>query len=309
MTVNEKWIERFDLLVKQSGACAWGICRAEPMDNEAAEAMAAWVSNGKNAGMDYLSRHVELKKSLDSVLPGCMSIVSLMFPYYRAIKRTRNSLVFSRHALGEDYHRIVKDRLKPLGEFIRDDFGGRTRICVDSAPVAERYWALKCGAVSVGKNGLVYVPGYGSWIFVGEILSTAELPLKHGGSKSWKLEMCVNCNKCVDACPGHAIEENGKIDCRRCRSYLTVECRDKGFPEGIDLHKRVYGCDICQEVCPANDMPIPDSQCFTPKEELLRLTAEELKTLDDGGFKNLTRGTSITRISLAQLKRNAGIKE
>ena len=306
---GSKWIERFDLLVRQTGACAWGICRATDIDEGVLDEMTEWIAGGKNAGMDYLARHIEMKKNLNSVLPGCRSIVSVIFPYYTTVQRRRGSLVISRHALGDDYHAVIKRQLKPLSAFIMDDFGGKTRVCVDSAPVAERYWALKCGVGSVGKNGLVYVPGYGSWVFVAEILSTAELPERHGGTRSKKLELCEKCNKCVDSCPGHAIESGGKIDCRRCRSYLTVENRDDTLPEGINLRERVYGCDVCQEVCPANDIPLCDSPLFSPRKELLDLTLDELKELDEVRFKALTRGTSMTRINLNQLKRNAGLKE
>lgn len=310
MNVAEsKWIENVDLLVTQAGGCAWGISHAVEMEPEFVAEMDSWIANGKNAEMDYLRRHADLKKNLNTVLPGCRSILVVMFPYYHSFRRNENAMLFSRYALGQDYHTVIKRQLKPLSAFIRDDFEGKTRICVDSAPVAERYWALKCGVGSVGKNGLIYVPGYGSWVFVGEILSTAELPEKHGGAGSLFLEECKDCRKCVDACPGNAIEDKGKIDCRRCRSYLTVEYKGESLPSEVNLKNRIYGCDICQEICPVNNIPIPDSSLFSPKETLVNLSMKDIQSLDEDGFKSLVKGTAATRIDLNQLKRNAGLKD
>lgn len=305
---HSQWIERFAMLVAETGACAWGISDAVDLPEPIMTKLTSWVDRGNHASMDYLRRHLPLKSSPDHVLEGCRSVVSLAFPYYSTAVRPRDALIFSRHALGEDYHRVIKERLRPLCAFIKDDFGGATRTCVDSAPVAERYWAVRCGLGSIGRNGLLYVPGYGSWVFLAEILTTARLPERHGGANDWRLAECRECTKCVDACPGNAIID-GTIDCRRCRAYLTIECRDEELPRGVNLGRRVYGCDICQEACPLNAVCPSDSEIFRPRPELLSLTTDDIDRLDAESFKNLTRGSSLSRITLEQLKRNAGRKD
>lgn len=305
---HSQWVENFDVLVRQAGACAWGICDATPLPQEVVDDMRRWIEHGNHAGMHYLARHADLKSSPQNVLPESRSVVSLVFPYYTsAVCNNTDTLIVSRHALGNDYHKVIKKRLQPLCHFIRDDFGGRTRGCVDSAPLAERYWAVKCRLGAIGRNGLLNVPGYGSWVFLAEILTTALLPAHYGKVEHHLLADCADCRKCLDACPGRAIAPGNKIDSSRCRAYLTIENRESELPEGVNLNRRIYGCDICQEVCPANSFPIPESDIFSPRHELLNLTREQIEALDHDSFRALTSGTSMERITLSQLKRNAGI--
>lgn len=298
------WADSFNRLALQAGACAWGSVKASELPAEVYERMSHWVEAGSNATMDYLARHLNLKKSLSSVLPECSSILSFAFPYFHEVANRDNALRFSRYAMGHDYHVALRKRLKPLAAYLKDEFGGRTRICVDSAPVAERFWALQCGVGSIGRNGLLYVPGYGSWVFLAEILCTACIPERNGGAHAGMPGQCESCRLCADACPGKAIGDSCTVDCRQCRSYLTIECRDDRLPEGINLGNRIYGCDICQEVCPLNRSVAEGLSDFEPLERLTHLTRERIKEMGEQEFLSITKGTPLTRITLAQLKRN-----
>lgn len=302
-----RWIDGFDRLAHQAGACGWGITRAREVDTGIIEKMARWVAGGGNASMDYLRRHVELKRTPDSVLPGCRSVVSLVFPYYSEVDRRNTDIRVSRFALVPDYHKVLKKRLKPLEAFIKEGFGGLTRACVDSAPVAERFWATACRLGSIGRNGLFYAPGYGSWVFLAEILSTGELPEKHGDAPDWRLQACENCGRCLDACPGHALQSDRTIDCNVCRAYLTIECRDSTLPAGVDLRGNVFGCDICQEVCPANKDINRDNGCLGVRNDIAVLSKAGIEAMDEEKFHEIAAGSALKRITLQQLKRNAGL--
>lgn len=305
--VPSRWIENFSLLARQAGAVAWGSCRASEIPDEITASARRWIDKGCNASMEYLARHVELKKSLESVLPGCRAVISLAFPYNHKITRPKGALEISRYALSEDYHTVIKHRLRPLAAFIKEEYGGKVRTCVDSAPVAERYWAVKCGVGGIGRNGMLFIPGYGSWVFLAEILTTAPIPEKHGDVIAGFPGECENCHKCTDACPGHAIGSDSMVDCRKCRSYHTIENRDMNLPEDIKPGHRVYGCDICQEVCPLNIDETSVSSIFDLKQELLSLTLKQISELDDDHFRALVKGTAMERITLSQLRRNAGL--
>lgn len=302
-----QWIENFNRRALISGACAWGVSRAKSLAAPVIKGIEKWIQEGYHASMTYLERHVPLKNLPESVLPGCKSIISFAFPYSHDIKREPEALMISRHALSEDYHRVLKRQLKPLAQYISDTLGGKTRITVDSAPVAERYWAVNSGVGSIGRNGLLYVPGFGSWVFLAEILCTAELPTHRGNATGSIPAFCAECNRCVESCPEKAILDDNKIDCNKCRSYHTIENREKSLPPTMKLGKRIYGCDICQEVCPLNQSLIVNDSCLTPRKELMNLKISDLNELDVERYKNLVKGSSMERISLEQLKRNAGI--
>lgn len=300
------WIKNLDMLARNAGACSWGISDAGSLPSDIHKKMTDWVRQGFHATMTYLERHLDLKKSPDAVLPQCRSVLSFAFPYYHDVPRRQDAPVISRHAFIDDYHSILKRVLQPLASYIKEEFGGKTRICVDSAPLAERYWAVKSGVGSLGKNGLLFVPGYGSWVFLAEILTTAPLPPKKGEANGAPmLAACENCDRCMKACPGSAIHDS-LIDSRRCRSYLTIENKQEKLPEDINLHNRIYGCDICQEICPANEVIGKGAQCFKIHSELTNLTFDKIKELDEESFAGLTQGTPMQRIKLYQLKRNAG---
>ena len=301
---QSRWIETFDSLARRQSVAAWGIARAQPLPLHVVDTMERWVQAGHHADMDYLSRHVRLKANTGNVLSGCQSVISLAFPYPSKIETSPGACVVSRHAVSDDYHNVLRRQLPALCRFIEETMGGKTRVCVDSAPVAERFWAAQCGVGTPGRNGLLYVPGYGSWVFLAEILTTARLPERNGGAGESTHSLCGDCDRCQRHCPGRALAGDGTLDSRRCRAYLTIECRAEQLPPDVKLGRRIYGCDICQEVCPLNEGVDARDTCFTPREELLWLTADKITSLTPGEFSDLTRGTSMERIALWQLRRN-----
>lgn len=269
-----------------------------------------------------MCRHAELKSTLETVLPGCKSIVCFAFPYEGSVVYKSGRLRISRYAIREDYHRVIREILKPISKLIEDQWDCRTRICVDSAPVAEKYWAVSSGLGRIGRNGLLYVEGYGSFVFLGEILSTAKLGvLDIPFSGTYRVlnldeertedpgteELCGDCRRCITACPEGAIMTGGEIDCNRCRSSLTIESSEPTLDEGLVLGNRVYGCDICQEVCPLNENRLKrelEENFFPERSGLLELRKEDVLGMIEEEFDRLFRGTPVHRLGLDRLRRN-----
>ena len=174
-----------------------------------------------------------------------------------------------------------------------------TRVCVDTAPIFERYWAQQAGVGFIGRNSMLIVPEVGSYVFIGIILSTID----------WQPDEpcmldCIGCNACIRHCPGKAISLNGTIDARRCHSYLTIEYRGE-LPDELDLNGKVYGCDMCQNVCPHNlNAPTSNISEFLPRKEILSLTHEDIDAMTQDDFSRIFRRSAIKRTKLTGLHRN-----
>ena len=177
--------------------------------------------------------------------------------------------------------------------------GAQCRVTVDTAPLRERYWAVEAGLGFIGVNNQLIIPGTGSWVLLGEIITT--LPLD--ADEPCRLS-CDGCMRCVKACPGRALDGHGGMDAGRCMSYLTIEFRGEG---PIGCGDRIYGCDICQEVCPHNSCSSPSKiPAFTPRESILSLTRDDILTMEQGEFSRIFTHSAIKRTKLAGLRRNAG---
>ncbi len=277
-------------LLAKAGATACGIARIEPVDLAEEELYARWLAAGRHGEMSYLEKYAEIRRDPELLLPGARSIVVAAFNYYHA--NNGSPLRWARYALGRDYHEEVRERLTGAAS----EMGGEWRVTVDTAPLRERYWAVKAGVGFIGLNGMLIVPGAGSWVVLGEIVTSLELapdtPTAHG---------CGNCGRCIASCPGHALDGYGGLDARKCRSYLTVEYRGENLP-GLD--KRVYGCDICQEVCPHN-REAAESDIFIPRSELMSLATEDIIEMEQGDFSRIFSHSAIKRTKLSGLRRNA----
>ncbi|HLO98922.1 MAG TPA: tRNA epoxyqueuosine(34) reductase QueG [Fimbriimonas sp.] len=213
---------------------------------EALEFYKSWIDSDLHASMGYLAEHLELKKSLESVLPGCQSVVVVTMNYYQALPEQGPKV--ARYALGKDYHKVLRRKLKALAKWMDDEFPEAThRACVDSAPVLERSLAQQAGLGWFGKNTMLIDSKRGSWFFIGVLLTTLALePDKptNGG--------CGTCTQCLDACPtGALIRFEGRyaVNSSTCISYQTIEHQGTHTTE---THGWAFGCDICQEVCPFN---------------------------------------------------------
>ena len=250
-------IERLASLLKEEGADIFGICEAEPVEEKEWAFFENWLANGYHAGMKYMERYPEIRKDPRLLLEDAKSIISIAYNY-----RQHNpySGQLATYALGQDYHKVLRRRLKRVIGEMRDEFGGNWRICIDSAPILERYWAQKCG---IGKrseiHGNIVVPGLGSMVFLGEIITSLELPCKvmrltkHPSSKNEEdvPDACV--------CPTSALQKGGMVDAGKCINYLTIELQEEPDENQVKLiGKALFGCDICQRACRENQGINPD---------------------------------------------------
>lgn len=286
----------------QSQACRWGVARAEPVDADAQRLFDQWLSTGRHASMAYMERYPQVRSDPRLLLEAApaRSIIVAAFSYYNPVDA--NPLGWPLYALGRDYHETVRSRLEAVAGQIETHTGSKCRVCVDTAPLRERYWARRAGVGRIGRNGLLIVPGVGSYVVIGAIITSLELPPSEplGGD-------CGRCDRCVEQCPGRALDGHGGVDARRCLSYLTIECRDQEIdpPTADGRLTAIYGCDICQRVCPHNRLPsITAVADFTPRREILALTRADVASMTQERFSAIFAHSAIKRVKLAGLKRN-----
>lgn len=246
--------------------------------------------------MEYLARYDQMRLDPTQLLDGAQTIVSCAFPY-----RLQQNCAIASYAIGDDYHEVLRQRLNKVAQKLAETYGATTRVCVDTAPLLERYWAVKSGIGFIGRNHQLIVPGYGSAVLLGEILTTADIEPDAPCTFT-----CGDCMKCVNSCPGGALLPDGSFDARRCLSYLTIEYRGE-LDDGIDLHGRIYGCDECQLCCPhnhnmANVEPLHE---LAPRPEVAQLTAADVIDMDHDAYCTTFRHSAIRRAKLQQLQRNA----
>jgi epoxyqueuosine reductase len=288
-----------------------GIARADAPIEQDFERFRAFVAAGMHGDMTYLAEDPEARRRLDgeSVLPGARSVVCLARPYGRAAgdEATDPPLAqgIARYARGQDYHNHLRKKLRLLAKFIRTlSPDVRARPLCDVEPVLERAWAARAGLGFVGKNGLVIVPGRGSYVLLGEVVTT--LPLAPDEPMT---ERCGSCTRCLDACPTSAFAAPFVLDPRRCIAYLTIE--SPRVPE-LDLRERIgdhlFGCDDCQSVCPYNRTsppPASATRAYAPLPVWSRTELTDWVAADDDRFSELTQGSPTDRATRRGFARNA----
>ncbi len=282
------------------GISAIGTARIEPVEDAVVDSYRRWIGIGHHGDMSYLDRYHDIRHNPELLLPGARTIIVAAFNYYPSRIQRADAPQFAYYAYGRDYHEVVRDRLRRLSAEIESRWGGESRVCVDTAPLFERYWAVKAGIGIIGLNSQLIIPGKGSYFFLGEILTT--LTFDHdspiGGD-------CGRCGRCISRCPAGAISSDGSVNASKCLSYLTIEYRGD-LPEGSNLGNHVYGCDECQKACPHNRNAKPtDIDEFTPSDEFLQLDIETLRNLDRDRFNALFRHSAVKRAKLEGLLRNA----
>lgn len=294
--------------LKDAGVFKSGIARVEAVDADTVTGYDRWLSEGMNGEMAYLEKYHDIRSNPALLLPGARSVVSCAFNYWWG--PVDSPLRWASYALGDDYHDVVRGRLQSVADAITAETGAECRVCVDTAPILERYWAVRSGVGFIGLNQQLIIPGAGTHFFLGEIITTLDLTPDAPCTLT-----CGECRRCLHACPGGALRENDKapgnpateitLDSRRCLSYLTIEYRGE-FPDGTRPGKHIYGCDVCQEVCPHNSKaPLSDIEEFRPRPAILRLDTDAILAMRQEDFSAIFRKSAIKRTKLTGLRRNA----
>jgi epoxyqueuosine reductase len=279
-----------------------GISKAEFLKDEAPQ-LEEWLKRGYHGKMSYLENHFDKRLDPTLLVPGAKSIVSLIYNYYPEKDLTKTSdLKIAKYAYGEDYHIVVKDKLKIFLEKLREEIGEiNGRAFVDSAPVMERAWAKRSGLGWIGKNSLLLNRQMGSFFFLAELIIDLELeydaPIK---------DYCGSCTACMDACPTDAIPAPYVVDGSKCISYFTIELKEE-IPSDVKgkFENWIFGCDICQDVCPWNSFSKPHhEQRFNPSSEFEGMTKQQWKEITEEVFQKVFKNSPVKRTKYTGLTRN-----
>ena len=262
-----------------------------------------WLKNNYHGKMSYMERNFDKRMDTTKLVEGSKSVISLLYNYYPSTKiNNDNNFKISKYAYGKDYHFIIKKKLKTLLSEMRNEIGHiGGRVFVDSAPILERAWAKKSGLGWIGKNTNLISKKTGSFFFIAEIIVDIELDYDNEIK-----DHCGSCTACLDSCPTDALYEPYKIDASKCISYFTIELRDK-FPDNLneDFKNWIFGCDICQDVCPWNSFSKSNNDpLLKPREELINFTKRDWIELTDEVFKVVFKESPIKRTKYQGLKRN-----
>lgn len=295
------------------GFFACGIARAEAVDDTNASHVRQWIDEGRQANMDYMRNHTDMRLDPRLLMKGVRSIVSVAMNYTPAQHIPPDQLQFAAYAYGEDYHDIVKKKLRQLAltfdfkelrmqdEPNKKDDDTCFRVFCDSAPVLERYWATRAGLGWIGRNHQLIIPKAGSMFFLGELFLTIELDYDEPMHSH-----CGNCHACIDACPTGAITIDGPLDANKCLSYQTIENRgDISKDIAEKMGNTVYGCDRCQQACPWNRFSMPNNTPeLQPKPEFLSMTREKWMQLSEDDYRRLFKKSAVKRAKYEGLMRN-----
>jgi epoxyqueuosine reductase len=262
-----------------------------------------WVSRNYHGEMSYLERNIDKRLDPTLLVENAKTVISLAYNYFPQNVQITNAPKIAKYAYGEDYHTVVKDQCFLLFQFIQENIPGTTgRIFVDSAPVMERQWAEKAGIGWIGKNSLLLRKGVGSFFFLAEIICSAELK----PNVQIATNHCGECTRCIDECPTQAIVQDGVIDSTLCISYLTIEKRTElTVSEQNNLNSWIFGCDVCQDVCPWNRFSKPTTEKqFQPIAEIISFTTKDWEALTEEKFKIIFKDSPIKRSKYSGIKRN-----
>lgn len=279
-----------------------GISKAQFLREEAPK-LEEWLGRGYQGKMSYLENHFEKRLDPTLLVPGAKSVISLVFNYYpKKDLADDGQAKIAKYAYGEDYHFVVKDKLKTLIKLISEKVGDvNGRAFVDSAPVMERAWAQKSGVGWIGKNSLLLNRSAGSFFFLGELI--LDLELEYDGPIK---DYCGTCTACMDACPTDAIPEPYVVDGSKCISYFTIELKDE-IPNEMKgkFENWIFGCDICQDVCPWNRFSAPHAENrFDPSTALQEINMGDWSEISEDAFKKVFKNSAVKRTGYKGLKRN-----
>lgn len=295
--------EKIKAKALELGFLSCGISEADFLSDEK-DALQKWLQQGMHGEMSYMERNQEMRLDPRLIFEGARSVISVLLNYYpKKEQQDAEAPVLSKYAYGKDYHFVLKEKLNLLLKYIQEEIAPcNGRPFVDSAPVLDKAWAAKAGLGWIGKHSNLISVEHGSFFFIGELI--VDLPLEP--DQKTVRDHCGTCTRCIDACPTQAIVAPGIVDARRCISYQTIELRGELDDKLKDQFKnRVFGCDICQDVCPWNLKSEPHQEPdFEPHPQLLELTRKEWMDMDHALFNELFRKSAVKRTKYDGLKRN-----
>ena len=283
-----------------------GIVRAEVLKEEG-EHLKQWLEKDFHGEMKWMEREPEKRSNPKLIFENAKSVIVVALNYFTPHEHEEDKTKgkVSRYAWGDDYHDVLKEKLRELLAFIQSiDETAEGKICVDTAPVMDKVWAVRAGLGWLGKHSNLITKEFGSWVFIGEILLNLELEYE----TEIVADHCGTCTACLDACPTSAIVAPFVVDSRACLSYTTIELRSPEFSPEIkeNLHGWLYGCDICQDVCPWNRFEKPTEETrFEPREGNISADLHEILSLSQEAYAEKFRRSAMKRTKLSGLQRNA----
>lgn len=279
-----------------------GISKAVYLDEEAKQ-LTQWLQTDKHGKMAYMENHFDMRVDPRQLVPGAESVIVLTMNYFPQKTQIEGSPKLSKYAYGKDYHKVIRKRLKRFLAILTDQFGEiQGRGFVDSAPVMEKAWAKRSGIGWVGKHSNIISKKTGSFFFLAVLIT--DLPLAYDQPVT---DHCGTCTKCIDACPTDALDVPYQLDASKCISYFTIELKDEKIPSALKgkFNEWMFGCDICQDVCPWNRFSRPhQTNEFEPKEGLLNMTKDEWLTLSQDQFDSIFEASAVKRTKYQGLIRN-----
>lgn len=296
--VTREMMAKFQAEAKELGFLNMSAAPAGPVKK--GQTVLDWVAQGNHAEMHWYARSLEKRLDPRNVVPGAQSVVMLTIAYHHE-PCTLGGYALARYACGDDYHDVVLKRLRQLGDRIHEAFPeSNYRAYVDTGPVLERYWAEQAGLGWIGKNGNLISREHGSYLFLASMVSTLRFPYAQPHD-----EFCGNCRACLDVCPTDAFVSEGVVDSRKCISYLNIEHRGP-FEQAPDFDGWIFGCDLCQEVCPwttkfSKGPVLPE---LAPRPAYESLEADAIAAMEQTDFSTTFRKSPIKRTKMAGLKRN-----
>lgn len=301
MNLKHKHTQLIKTEAKRLGFLSCGISKAGFLEEEAPR-LEKWLNQNMHGKMQYMENHFDKRLDPTKLVDGAKSVISLLLNYFPSEMQNASGYKISKYAYGTDYHFVIKEKLKQLMQFIQEETGGvNGRVFVDSAPVLDKAWAAKSGLGWIGKNSNLLTKQVGSFYFIAELIIDLELEYDTPIT-----DHCGSCTACIDACPTQAIVEPYVVDGSKCISYFTIELKEQ-IPNHVkgQFDDWIFGCDVCQDVCPWNRFSKPHQEpLFNPKPELLSMSKKEWEEITEDVFQKIFQKSAVKRTKFSGLKRN-----
>ena len=294
--------QRIKAKAEALGFLSCGIAKAEFLEEEAPR-LESWLNHNYHGEMSYMANHFDMRLDPRLLVDGAKSVISLSYNYYQDLNRNPDSYKVAMYAQGEDYHFVVKEKVRELLDFIQEEIGEvNGRAFTDSAPIMEHAWARKAGIGWVGKNSLTLSKQKGSFFFLAELILDLDLVY----DQPMETDHCGKCTRCIDACPTEAILPNRVVNGSQCISYFTIELKDQ-IPTEMKgkFDDWIFGCDVCQEVCPWNRFSLPTKQeRFIGHEKINQMSKKEWEEITEDVFREIFKKSPVKRTKFSGLVRN-----